>query len=128
MPSAASRARSVLDRFEAALAGSDIDAVMSLCTPEVVFFGSAHASVGRDATRAYLQQVIRGFAWIRWLLDPMVVVHADDDRVVVAGFGEVQGEEDGRELRLPFRVTLVIERVGEQWLVAHFHGSVPEGT
>jgi uncharacterized protein (TIGR02246 family) len=123
---AARLARSVLDRLEERIAAHDLDALTAMCTDDVVLFGTARANVGADATREYLRLVVDSNARLRWHLDPIEVVHADDDRVVVAGFGEVEYDEGERLVRTPFRLTLVLERAGDDWLVAHFHGSVPE--
>ena len=136
MNDAARLARSVLDRFEEGIAASDVDALMSLCTEDVVLFGSARANVGSEASRDYLGLIVETYATIRWHLDPIEVVHADEARVVVAGFGEVEHSEvEHGEVergaaaapeRTPFRLTLVLARAGEDWRIAHFHGSVPE--
>jgi ketosteroid isomerase-like protein len=123
---AARIARTLLDRLEQGIAASDLDALTALCTEDVVLFGSARANVGAAATREYLRLVVDSNASVRWLLAPVEVVHADDDRLVVAGVGEVEYEEGEGAERLPFRLTLVLERRGEDWLVSHFHGSVPE--
>ena len=131
MNDAARLARSVLDRFEEGVAASDVDALMSLCTDDVVLFGTARANVGSDASRDYIGVLVEIYATIRWHLDPIGVVHADEERVVVAGFGEVEHSEvehgaAAAPERTPFRLTLVLARVGDDWRIAHFHGSVPE--
>jgi uncharacterized protein (TIGR02246 family) len=123
---AARLARTVLDRLEEGIAAQDLAALTALCTDDVVLFGTARANVGADATREYLRLVIDSSARLRWLLDPIEVVHADDDLVVVAGLGEVEYDGGEGRVRTPFRLTLVLERAGGDWLVAHFHGSVPE--
>jgi uncharacterized protein (TIGR02246 family) len=120
-------ARAVLDRLEEAIAAKDMARVEALCTDDVVLFGTSATNVDGEASRRYLAHVVEANATLRWFLDPIVVVHHDDRRLLVAGVGEAEFDEGDGPQRVRFRLSLSLVRAGEAWRIAHFHGSMPAG-
>jgi ketosteroid isomerase-like protein len=117
-------ARSMLDRFEAAIAARDLSALSALCSEHVVLFGSAQANFGPEETASYLRRVVDANG-VRWFLNRWAVLHHDDTTLLVAAEGHVETSDGTTPERSAFRLTLWLIRQGEDWKLGHFHGSFP---
>jgi len=118
-------AREFLDRLETAIASRDLVALRGLCAQGVTLFGTARANFGLDETSDYLRLVIEQHT-IRWFLDRWDVAHHDNEHLLVAASGQVEGNDGTETETVQFRLTLWLVQQRGEWRMKHFHGSVPE--
>ena len=118
-------ALAVLDKWGAAFAASDVDAIVSLYAPDALFMGTGSTSVVTDTRdiRKYFEGTLltdkpRG-APIR---STTVMVLADDAVLVVA-LNDSTRVKDGATIASPGRVTFVIAKRGDGWKIVHMHRS-----
>jgi uncharacterized protein (TIGR02246 family) len=122
-------ARALLDELQTAVSRKDEAAVADVLDEEVVLFGTAAESVGREAALAYVGRVLAGDEVLRWGWDRVLVLHEGPGALAFAVIGSVGFDDHHHgepvEDRQPFRLTCVaVERAG-RWRLRHFHGSVP---
>jgi len=119
---------SAIDRFTAAYAGRDLDAILASFAPDgdVVMYGTGadERRVGRDGVR---DQVLRDWEQtdeIAMRFDRRVISSAGD--VAWAALeGAFELSAGGESMSLPARTSLVFERRDGDWLVVHGHFSMP---
>lgn len=117
---------SVLDRLGQAYASRDIERVMELFAPDsdLVMYGT-----GADEKRVGLAevkaQIERDWAQSEasTLTYDWTSISAADTVAWVAADARFRFRVDGREDSLPARVTFVLERRGDKWLIVHGHFS-----
>ncbi len=122
---AAEEANAALDRFSAAYSANDIEALVQLYAPNAILLGtnSPIISEGRDAVRAYFTNLkLAGSGNKNQIQDRRTIV-VDDNAVVVTGFYEFTRMSDGKPVPGPARFTVLLTKVGGQWLIAHQHSS-----
>jgi len=111
--------RATLDSMADAVRRKDIEAMLSLCTSDVVVFDLVEplAHAGRDAVRAAWE---KGFSAAQTPIE----YELRDVRIAAAGdaaFAHALTRFAGSTLRTTFG----LRREGGRWLVAHQHVSVP---
>ena len=109
----------VLEQWRTAFLKSDVETLVNLHAPDALFIGGDSKSVlqGRDEVRGYYEKVFRSppphdDAYLQ--TTHMVLT---DDILVVAGNTALPG------VKKPVRVTFVIAKRGNEWLIVHFHTS-----
>ncbi len=121
----AEEANAALDRFSAAYSANDVEALVQLYAPNAILLGtnSPIISEGRDAVRAYFTNLkLAGSGNKNQIQDRRTIV-VDDNAVVVTGFYEFTRMSDGKPVPGPARFTVLLTKVGGQWLIAHQHSS-----
>ena len=122
------RIREIIGERVSAIRAKDADALMSHHAPDVVTFDALDPLryVGSDAVRERAEQ------WLSRYQGP--VGYEVRDLSVTAGDGaafchylyRVSGTmSDGREVDMWVRSTVCFRKVGDEWVVAHEHTSVP---
>jgi uncharacterized protein (TIGR02246 family) len=121
--------RDALTALDDAFERRDLDAVLALCTEDVVFIGSGEGEegVGRDAIgpmfAALAPHLDRGFEWsLRW---ESVDVDVLGDVALLFASGNARLVTQRRDLRFRYRLTGVLVRSGGEWLWRVHHGSEP---
>lgn len=125
-PAGLDTVHAVLDRLQDLLSSRDLEAHRDLLTEDVVLFGSAAASFGRDEARGYLGRVLDQPARLRFDWHDVRVVASVPGLVTAAAVGEAVFVADGTEERDALRLSLVLRETVDGWQVQHFHGSVPQ--
>jgi uncharacterized protein (TIGR02246 family) len=121
----AEEANAALDRFSAAYTANDVETLVQLYAPNAILLGtnSPTISEGRDAVRAYFTNLkLAGSGNKNEIQDRRTIV-VNDDAVVVTGFYQFTRMSDGRPVPAPARFTVLLTRIGGQWLIAHQHSS-----
>jgi hypothetical protein len=122
-------ARGILDRMQNAFVSKDPLEVAALFDDELVVFGTAAENLDRAQSLDYVARVLSQDGTVRWGWDEVVPVLNEPDVVVFAvvgtvGFEDAQGQPDGE--RDVFRLTCVAVPRDGNWVLRHFHGSIPE--
>ena len=121
----AEEANAALDRFSAAYTANDVEAVVQLYAPNTILLGtnSPIISEGRDAVRAYFTNLKLAGSGNKNAIQDRRTIVVNDNAVVVTGFYEFTRMSDGKPVLAPARFTVLLTKVGGQWLIAHQHSS-----
>jgi uncharacterized protein (TIGR02246 family) len=116
-------ASAVIDRWAAAIAANDTNAVAKLYTPDALFYGitSFKLHAGTEAIREYFKTAPESGKQIT-ISERHMVVLAD---AAVMGVGLYQFDLTQNGMRVPrsARFTFVVVKRGADWLIAHQHSS-----
>lgn len=124
-PDPAQAAMAVVQRWAAAFDESNVDAIVSLYTPDALFFGTGSKALVStpDGIRSYFETGLnRDKPRGAQLLEHSVQV-ISPDVVVITGKDRVSGTRDGAVYHAEGRVSFVLQRRAGAWLIAHFHRS-----
>lgn len=122
--------RDLMDKFMESYQQRDIDKLMSLVAPDDDLFlfgtGSDEKRIGPDEFR---YQAERDWSQMEELAFKFTHHHISAAGPVawVASEGVGEGNAGGQALRFPLRMTAVLERRGDKWLMVQSHVSVPAG-
>ncbi len=121
----AEEANAALDRFSAAYTANDVEALVQLYAPNAILLGtnSPIISEGRDAVRAYFTNLKLAGSGNKNAIQERRTIVVNDNAVVVTGFYEFTRMAEGKPVQAPARFTVLLTKVGEQWLIAHQHSS-----
>src|SRR5687768_9881174 len=120
--------RTLLDRQAEAMCAKDLDRLMSLYAPDVVYFDVVPPLqyVGSTALRDRFTRWFDGFDGPIDLEVRDVSVSANGDIAVAHWFSRARGTlKNGREVGTWVRVTNCAQRSDEGWRITHEHVSAP---
>jgi uncharacterized protein (TIGR02246 family) len=117
-------ASAVIDRWTAALAANDADAVAKLYTPDALVYGttSFKLAVGTEAIREYFKTAPEKGKKLTIGERHMVVLA--DAAVMGVGIYQFDLVKDGVRVPRSARFTFVLVKRGADWLIAHHHSSM----
>jgi len=118
----------VVNQFTEAFAKRDLDAMLALYAPDpdvvVIGTGGDEKRIGLAEIKALVERDFAQFEdaslKIGWHS-----VSAAGSVAWVAADAIVRANTSGREIGLQARLTVVLERREDRWLIVQFHGSVP---
>ncbi len=118
-------ALAVVDRWAAAFAASDVDAITNLYAPDATFIGTSSTAVltGHDAIRGYFQRALNEDRPRGATLGEHAVTVVSAREVVVTGLDTTTRVRDGKRVDTPGRITFVVAKRGRDWRIVHFHRS-----
>ena len=121
----AEEANAALDRFSAAYTANDVDALVQLYAPNAILLGTSSPiiSEGRDAIRAYFTNLKLAGSGNKNEIQERRTIIVNDSAVIVTGFYQFTRMSDGQPVPAPARFTVLLTKVGDQWLIAHQHSS-----
>ena len=117
----------VLDQFCSGFASRDADAVLSVCAlePDLIVVTSEEPLLrGPDELRGFLDRYVGGDTTYSWEWYRHDVSIAGSLAWLLAEGSETAASEEG-VARHPYRMTMVLERRDDRWLVRQVHGSSP---
>lgn len=117
----------LLERLNKGFAGRDVAQVLDLFAldPELVFIGSeaGETATGPTQLRTLLEALFARPEIYQWRWGQLHVrVIGQFAWLTTEAILLVQSRE---RLELPYRITLVLQRRGDGWLIIHYHGSEP---
>ena len=128
--SASDDAMQVVQQWATAFTESNVDAIVSLYTPDALFFGTGSQTLvtAPEDIRSYFETALqRDLPRGAELLEHSVRA-VSDDVVIVTGMDRVTGTRDGSVYANDGRVSFVLQKRGGSWQIVHFHRSaVPTG-
>jgi uncharacterized protein (TIGR02246 family) len=118
-------ALAVVERWAAAFAASDVDAIVALHAPDATFVGTSSTGVltGHDAIRGYFERALLADRPRGALLGERAVTVVSPREVVVTGLDTTTRVREGVRVEAPGRVTFVVAKQGGDWRIVHFHRS-----
>ena len=117
----------VLERFCSGFADRDIEAVMRLFAPDpnvLVVTSEEPLLRGPVQLRAFLDRYVKGLTTYSWEWDRHDVSTAGSVAWLLAEGTETAASADHLQ-RHPYRMTMVLERHDDRWLLVQVHGSSP---
>jgi ketosteroid isomerase-like protein len=123
--------RSVLEEFAESYAKQDLKTILSLIAPDddVIMYGTS-----TDEKRIGFKEIKAQFErdWSQ-IENPALVykwtsISAAGNVAWVAIDAVFKARVDGKNLSVPSRVTKVLEKRGDKWLIVHAHFSFPDGS
>jgi ketosteroid isomerase-like protein len=128
MASTESEIRTLLESWSAAARAKDIDRLMSLYSPDIVYFDVVPPLqfTGSDAVRANFLRWFAGFegAIGQETRDPHILVSGE----IAVAYMLIRASgtlKDGREVGYWVRATVSCKRSNHGWLITHEHISLP---
>ena len=121
--------REILERFCSGFAARDADAVMRLFAPDadVVMVTSEEALLrGPDEVGTFLRRYAEGTTTYSWSWDRRDASAAGAVGWLLAEGTETAAGED-REVKHPYRMSMVCEKRDGRWVLLQVHGSSPDG-
>lgn len=123
---AESVARQLWNAFQAAVDTWQPENVAARFSPDVVYVGTAGYLRGQAELLEYVRGVFAQNQAMHWELEHVdVLLHRPHEAITFAALGWISGRAGGVVQRLPFRVTVLASYDDGDWLIDHFHGSVP---
>jgi hypothetical protein len=115
----------VLEKWAKAFTDSDVDAIVKLHAPDVLFMGTASKSVVTQTAgvRAYFENALLNNRPRSAKLTDSKVVVLSDSAVAVSGLDLLTGVRDGSTFSATGRVTFVVAKRGADWQIVQFHRS-----
>jgi hypothetical protein len=117
----------VLDHFCSGFARRDPEAVVRVCVPDldlVVVTSEEPLLRGPTELRRFLDRYVEGETTYSWEWERHDVSTAGSVAWILAEGTEIAASED-HVARHPYRMTMVLERQEDHWLIRHVHGSSP---
>ena len=120
--------RDAFDALEAAFERHDMDAVLDLCTEDVVFIGSGDGeeAIGREAIQPMFDSLATQLEGLEFVLTwDSVDVDVLGDVAVLVAWGQARLVTGRRDESVRYRFTGVLVRSSGRWLWRVHHGSEP---
>jgi ketosteroid isomerase-like protein len=117
----------VLERFCSAFSDRDAEAVLSVFDPDpdlVVVTSEAPLLRGPAELKRFLDRYVEGATTYSWKWDRHELSKAGSVAWLVAE-GTETALTGGRLQLHPYRMTMVLERRGDRWVLRQVHGSSP---
>ena len=118
----------VLDKFNEAFMAKDLDAALELFadSPGLVFIGTGEDEkrIGLDELRIQLQRDFEQVGTAAWEWGWRSVFVSGTTAWMAADI-VLQAIIGGEEKRYSGRLTVVLEKINDKWLIVQWHGSLP---
>lgn len=118
-------ALAVVERWAAAFAAADVDAITTLYAPDALFMGTGSRGVVADPAqvRAYFERALLNNRPRTATLGEHEVLVLSDTTAIVTGLDTVTSTRDGATTSAVGRVTFVVAERAAGWQIVHFHRS-----
>ena len=120
----------MLDRFCAAFAAKDVDAVMGVFadSDDIAVVTSEEPLLrGREELRSFTERYAAGDTTYSWIWQRCEALVEGTVGWLLAEGTEMASTPDG-EARHPYRMTMVMRNAGDRWLIVQAHGSSPHSS
>jgi len=120
--------RELVEGWARAVRAKDLKGILANHSPEILMF-DVPPPLESKGIDAYSKTWDLFFAWAR---DPVIFdfnemgITAGKDVAYVTALMQCAGtERNGERIRLEFRLTIGLRKIGGQWIVMHEHHSIP---
>jgi ketosteroid isomerase-like protein len=128
---AQSEIRKSLGRLNEVLATKDLNVVMSIydTTDDIVVVGSdsGEVFVGRERVRAFMKIIVSMPFVFSFDMDQVFINNSRDIAWVFVDGKMVHTRSSGKVSKIPYRITAVMVKRGDEWKWKVFSGSIPRG-
>jgi uncharacterized protein (TIGR02246 family) len=116
-------AGSIVDRWVTAFNSNDVDALVSLYAPNAILLGSTDLTLkeGSEAIRGYFARLAKSGDQV--VIGDRKIIVLNDNVSYVTGFYEFSAVRNGEVKKSLAGFSLVLVRLGSDWLIAHHHSS-----
>ena len=122
-------AQAVFDKFLNSFTAANAKEVVSLFTPDALFWGTTMPNLATtpEAIHEYFVTTFgsppRAPGVVKATSLGTSALVLSDSVVLVSGMWQIEWEKDGKPNLMPLRVSLVVTKRGDHWLIAQFHNS-----
>lgn len=115
----------ILEKWTKAFSDSDVDGMVKLYAPDVLFMGTSSKAVvtSPDEIRRYFEQALLNNRPRNAKVDSYSATELSDSAVLITGLDTLTGVRDGVTYSGNGRFTFVIAKRGAEWQIVHFHRS-----
>ena len=115
----------VIEKWAKAFNESDVDSIVSLYTPDALFFGTGSQTLvtKTEDVRKYFEQALLTNRPKSASLGEHSVLVLSDSTVIVTGLDSAGGTKDGKPYATAGRTTFVVAKRDGAWKIVHFHRS-----
>ncbi len=115
----------VVEKWSKAFTDADVDAIARLYAPDALMIGTFGKLVltKPEQVHKYFDAALNSDRPRTATLDSSEVLVLDDSTVVIAGFDTLTGTKDGQKTIGKGRVTFVVAKRGQDWMIVHLHRS-----
>jgi hypothetical protein len=122
-------AQSVFDKFLAEFTAASVDGVVGLFTPDALFWGTTmrDLAITPEAVRQYFAPMSNFKPNQRKAtpVAPASAVVLSDNAVALSGMWQIEQVVNGMPtVGAPLRISMIVVKRGDRWLIAQFHNSV----
>ena len=118
-------AQAVFDKFLNSFTAANAEEVLSLFTPDALFWGTTSPNLATtpDAIRQYFVGAFGRLGSSKATSLETSALVLSNSVVLVSGMWHIERVVDGKPTLTPQRVSLVVTKRGDRWLIAQFHNS-----
>mgnify|MGYP001268880049 FL=1 len=122
-------AQAVFDKFLTSFTAANAEEIVSLFTADALFWGTTMPNLVTtpDGIRQYFVAAFgtpaRTPGAVKATSLGTSALVLSDTAVLISGMWQVEWVADGKPNLLPLRVSLVVTKRGDRWLIAQFHNS-----
>jgi uncharacterized protein (TIGR02246 family) len=120
--------RELVEDWARAVRAKDLEGILAHHSPDIVMFDVPPPLVSRGID-AYRKTWELFFSWsddpVVFDFDEMAITAGNDVAFVTALMRCAGTETSGQSLRLQFRLTIGLRKIGGRWVVMHEHHSIP---
>jgi uncharacterized protein (TIGR02246 family) len=115
----------VVENWGKALTAADVDGIAKLYAPDATMIGTLGKVVltRPEQIRNYFEVALNAGKPRAATLESSEALVVDDGTVVVAGFDAITSTRDGQTVVNKGRVTFVVAKRGNDWMIVHLHRS-----
>jgi ketosteroid isomerase-like protein len=119
--------RELVERWARAVRDKNLEGILAYHSTDMLMF-DVPPPLESKGIEAYRKTWASFFAWSE---DPAIFeimdmdITAGIDVAFVAALMRCAGVESGERIQLEFRLTIGLQKIGDQWMVLHEHHSIP---
>ena len=119
-------AQAAFEKFYSSFVAGNDETVAALFTPDALFYGTSSPELvtNPEGVRQYFNRALSGPATVKATLLRSSALVLSDNVVLISGMWQSERLLDGKStVNGPLRISVVMSKRGDRWLVAQFHNS-----
>ncbi len=114
------------DSFFTRFTTGNYEQIIALFAPDALFYGTSSPELvtSIEGVRAYFTRALTGTAIVKATPQGATALVLSDTAVAISGKWQLERTADGNTVaNPPARVTVVMQKRGDRWMIAQFHNS-----